>query len=182
MLKQRSFLFYISSNYDGTNMGIFIDEEKCFGIVNLDTQRLQIIRGSFNKICEERALDDDDLKNKYIEKIVSDLGLIEDQTSLDYLNICVSESSEQVATVKIKDKLKINNEIFQLISPDEGQADPIVSSNIPSNPVEPSQQVQEQKISSLNKIICIIHQKSIKIEIDTFFHEFLFRQADQKSR
>jgi hypothetical protein len=167
------------------------------GIVIIDTQRIQILRDTFYEIYGDRDIEDDDLKNEYIKKLIHDLELIDDQISSEYLNICVSESSADFARIEIKDKVKNNNKILQSIPSDDVQPASIIrpeqyqqqSASVirpeqyqqQSASITPPAQVQEQKISSINKIICIIHQKSTKIEIDTFLRQFLFRQANQKS-
>ncbi|CAF1442979.1 unnamed protein product [Rotaria sordida] len=157
-----------------------IKKDSC-GIVNLDKQCLKTIRDKFDEIYEGRDRDDDDLKDEYIEKLIDELGLIHDQTSTDYLNICVSGSTEEYAEQGIKNRLRIDKEIMKLIPTDEIQPDPIIDPQISSNPTVSSKQIEEQKVSSLDKIICIIHQKSTKVEVDDFLRDFLFRQVNQKS-
>ncbi|CAF1397310.1 unnamed protein product [Rotaria sp. Silwood1] len=147
------------------------------GIVKVDRQCLKTIQERFVQTHGENARDDDDLKNEYSKTLINELGLINDQTSLDYLNICLSEATDEFAEMEIKDKVEKNNEISKLLPTDEVQSDPIT----PPKPADHSKSVPTQKINSLNKIICIIHQKSTKIEVTNFLGEFLFRQINQKS-
>ncbi|CAF1636763.1 unnamed protein product, partial [Adineta steineri] len=151
-----------------------------YGIVNLDKQCLQTIRDKFDEIYEDRDRDDDDLKDEYIVKLIGELGLVNDQTSSDYLNICVSGSIEY-AEQGIKNRIRADREIIKLIPTDQVQPDPIIHPQISPNPTEPRKQVAEQEVTPLDKIICIVHQKSTKIEVDDFLRDFLFRQVNQKS-
>lgn len=151
------------------------------GLVNLDKQCLKIIRDKFDEIYGDHDRDDDGLKDEYIEKLVGELGLIHNEISTDYLNICVS-GSEEYAEQGIKNRIRTDREIMKSIPTDEVQPDPIILPQTSPNRTEPPKQVAEQKVTSLDKIICIIHQKSAKVEVDDFLRDFLFRQISRKSK
>lgn len=151
------------------------------GLVNLDKQCLKTIRDKFDEIYGDGDRDDDDLKDEHIKTLVGELGLIDGDISIDYLNICVSES-EEYAEQGIKSRIRTDREIMKLIPTDEVQPDPIIHPQTSPNPTEPPKQVVEQKVTSLDNIICIIHQKSTKVEVNDFLRDFLFRQVNQKSK
>jgi len=138
------------------------------GLIVVDRQRLIDIREKFNEIYEDRDRLDDDLREEYVQKLIEQLELVEDEFCRVCLNRCVSESSDESAEFNVRDGVENNGTILNLIP---------TTDRIQSSPS--SNSIISQQYEQIDKIICIIHQKSIKVEVNNFLKEFLFQQIDQ---
>jgi hypothetical protein len=138
------------------------------GHITLDDERLCFIRIKFKELYQDNDIDDDDLRHEILQKLIQQLQINDDQISLEYLDLCVKEKSNDDAKIEILDKFRGSAQHLE-----------------PTPAIEPKKfkkhtsntQPLEDKTVSLNKIICIVHRKLDRPEVNEFMRDFLFRQV-----
>lgn len=144
------------------------------GKILVNEQRLKEIRKKFNDINGDQDRENDILRGKSIKTLINQLNLIEDKFCLKCLHKCCSAGTDGMAERAIKIVVQNDIDILSKIQIDQTEAEikTTVTSNISTN---------QQNEDLLEKIICIIQQKSIKNEVNDFLKQFLFHQINQNS-
>lgn len=139
-------------------------------IVQLDEERLRFIRGRYIELLGENDPDDEQIQEQTIKKLLEKLPLNTDKISMELLHICVLSSSDDSAKLGIIEKVLDSSEPFIL---------PTLEPSTESKQRKKSKKqtiqnkVQEQDVQELDHIICIIHQKLDRPEVNEFIENFL---------
>jgi hypothetical protein len=163
--------------------------------IDVDRERIREIQTRFNQLSIGQVREDDDVKKDCIKKLIKEFQLLEDNLCLEYLDVCVSEDSPSDAAWEIESRARdkpvdAQTLIKESIQPTVTITSAEISSStmttttmgLESNVVSGSSESdQDKKVTPIGKIVCIIHQKSTKIEVKEFLRTFLFRQANENS-
>jgi hypothetical protein len=149
--------------------------KKSDGTVTLNSDRLRLIRIKYGEICGDND-PDEQLRQETLKKLIHQLQLSDDQVSLEYLNICVLERTERDAELEIIAKFKGSVEFLEQST--------ATSSRKPKKPKKSKNQKADNSphdddVHQLNEIVCVVHKKLNKTEVNDFIHGFLFRQIQQ---
>ena len=152
--------------------------------IDVNEEQIGLIRTKFNQLSVGQDRDNELVKKECAKKLIEEFKLVDDDLCHECLNICMSSEVEDaawdlkdLARQKLPDvKPNIEQILPTLIT--VSTPEPATYSPPPSFTTTTSQQ---QCTGPLKKIICIVHQKSAKPEVDEFLREFLFRQADQRT-
>jgi hypothetical protein len=146
---------YLSIKRDELDSPVFDEQSK---------QCIETIQKEYEKI--DKSSNDE---GECIKKLIDQFKLIEDDFCVACLKECISQKTVEDAIIELKQKVRDFNVLDKI--------PPVEKVQSSSNSVqETSKPVKEQHATSLDQIICIIHQKSTKSEGNDFLKEFLFQK------
>jgi hypothetical protein len=172
-----------------------LSENKENGDITLDEDRLQYIRDEYNDLYghSNSDLTGDQRKEETLKELTKKLKLRDDQRNMEYLNICVSQTTYNDAKLEIIDKFAGSVEyIDPVITTDSYYVEPMLSPNealVTQSQIQKTSNEQANENSKkkpkpeediyqdVNQLTCIIYKNLDRPEVDDFMKTFLFRQV-----
>ena len=135
--------------------------------IELDDNRLQFIRIKYQELRGDNDPDDEQLQQETLKKLINQLQLSDDQVSMEYLILCVSQSSDDGAKLEIKAKFMGSVEYLELSTMAESKR------TKKSKKQKVKNELNDNDVQQLTEISCIIHRKLNKPEVNDFIKQFL---------
>ncbi len=152
-------------------------KDKENGDTTLNEDNLKQIRSEYENLYSDsnNDLTEDQRKEETLKKLARKLKLHENQINMEYLNICVSEKTDDDAKLEIINKFKGPVEYLNsLITTEQDHSEPKTSSEKLTN-----QKSNDEKdvCQDVNQLTCIIYKNFDQPEVDNFMKTFLFQQV-----
>ena len=146
----------------------------------LDENHLRHIRSKYNKIYpkDNTDLTENRLKELTLEKLAKEMNLKNDPINMEYLNICVSESTEENAKTEIIDKFAGSVE-YSLPNTISVSAECLFMETASGSEVLEKQQ-KDASFVLVDQITCVIYKNSDRSEVNNFMEAFLFHQVHKQ--
>jgi hypothetical protein len=146
-------------------------KDKENGNITLNENNLRQIRTEYENLYNDSDVDltEDQRKEETLKKLARQLNLHANQMNIDYLNICVSQRTDDDAKLEIIDKFEGPVEYIDLLvitEQDHSQKSPNKKSND-----------EEDTCQNVNQLTCIIYKNLDQLEVNNFMKTFLFRQV-----
>jgi hypothetical protein len=156
-----------------------VKKDEVTGDITLDNDRLQYIRTQYDDLYSQsnEELTDDQRKEETLKKLMEKLKLKDDQSNKDYLDICVTQRTEDDVKLEISSK-------------DSGSVgylhEPVISQSKNRQSDEKSKKKKSTKKMSndeneeckdIDQLTCIIYKNLESSEVQDFMKRFLFRRV-----
>jgi hypothetical protein len=155
-----SIIQYLSLNKDKENGNITLNEEN-----------LKQIRIEYENLYNDSNVDltEDERKEETLKKLAKQLNLHGNQMNMEYLNICVSQRTDDDAKLEIINKFEGPVEYMNLLVTTEEDHS--------QNSVNKKSNDEEDVFQNINQLTCIIYKNFDQLEVNHFMKTFLFQQV-----
>lgn len=147
-------------------------ENTSTGELKFDERAIEKLQDRYKSICQQngKIFDSDDgaLDDDFVEKLIEYLDLIDDEQTRSCIDSWLLSSPDALR----------GNVVAKMADVEELKQ--ISLTNISNALYSTISEVKSVDAKKQSQIVCIIHRKSQKKEVETFFSTFLFRQIQEQ--
>ncbi|CAF0879449.1 unnamed protein product [Didymodactylos carnosus] len=166
----------------------------------LNEQRLKYIRARYNEIYpkDNKEFTENQLKKLTLKKLAAELNILEDETNMEFVDICIREKTEPDAIDELREKFKAIESTLPSETPTTAPSPPLTTTHtvthstasvfpsIKQSPTNTQRSAEPVKLKDddlpekIDQITCLIYKNLNRPEVDDFIEKFLFQQVQQQ--